>query len=626
MRATFLPTAVARLLVAGLAGTPALAAAAGLHDPGLFQGLWRSDYDDPRSGTAARPLTYAWQCPFPASPFAICPSRFVPIPGVDGPQPARAFSRSNWVGLPQDSERFWVVSANVEPALDASCNSGPPNQSEPVLRPFEGVFGVAVRPSVQTGRPWVNEVALAVDLSHRPRQLEQRPGCRPADFIPFLGFGVHKDRGGGGTPLARLGGAPESAPVLRFNYRLVDSNATLFADGDALPPRPRGQYAGLLVEAQWAGRKRMVWVDLLKTFDRPAPSAMVPWNWTVRESFYYPGAEIVFTSGPTLRAECGDAGFELPSIAPAHFAHRRPVAMRLDLQRLFECTGSLFSAPFSAQSAGVEITGLQFWVEVGVREQDGLPGLSRVDYDSRLGVAVDGIDIVARSGAASSSDRAFLASLASAWIGRDLDAAGLDAWTARAEAVGSVGAAADLLASLEVRSSALAAARLHLLAFGSALDRTAFDATLARLHGDPDPESAADALARGDAFVSATGALDDAAFVNLLFRRALGTALDLHPDAAAIAQAYGSPAEWTVALASGATQRGAVLAAMLRLVNARDLLLAEARVVVLYRTFLGLLPDAGGIGYWSTAADMPERLIEVLRHLPAFRDRPQGGS
>ena len=125
-----------------------------LWDPGLLDGGWRSDYVLPDAGTQARPLDYSPDCPFPQTAFAICPGNFVPIPGIAGPQPVRSFARSNWVSRPVlRSDRHWVVAANVEPALDSNCNSGPPDQSEPVVRPFEGIFGIEVRPATGIGRP-----------------------------------------------------------------------------------------------------------------------------------------------------------------------------------------------------------------------------------------------------------------------------------------------------------------------------------------------------------------------------------------------------------------------------------------------------------------------------------------
>lgn len=608
----------AACLLAVVLTTPATAA--GIADPGLFSGAWRSDYASPAIGTATNPLNYALDCPFPQSPFALCPGSFVPIPGIAGPQPVRSFSRSNWFSSAGLGDRFWLVSANVEPALDSNCNSGPPNQSEPVVAPFEGIFGIAVRPSLESRRPYQNEVLLAVDLGHRTKQLETRPACQPRDFIPYLGFGLYSDRGGGGEPLALLA-TGAAAPVLRFNYRLVDSNAAFFAAGQAVPARALAQYSGMLVEAQWGGLKRWVWVDLLKTFEAEGPSLMIPWNWTVRESFYYPGAEIVFTSGQALRAQCGTEGFDIPSTAPETFAHRQPVPIGINLTRLYQCVGGLFSAPFAAQAAPVNITGVQFFVEIGVREIDGQPGLSPIDYDSRLGVALDSIDIVALSGSPASSDAEFVDQLGRDLLGRAWSPALRTWWLQRMAAEGRTAVAAQMLRAMDVRRTAIAAARLNLVALGWNPDRTSFERSLAQLRSGATFAAAASTLAQSPAFASATGTLDDRAFVRLMFSRALGGELDQQPDAAAIADGFGSIAYWVDRLRTGASGRHDVLLSGFRLAHARDLLAKEAEIVITYRAFFDFLPNAGGIGYWRTASNMPERLIEVLYYSPEYRRR-----
>ena len=598
----------------------ASAQATGIWDAGLFSGAWRSDFNSPLIGTAAQPLNYAPDCPFPQSPFAICPSNFVPIPGIAETQPVSSFARSNWLSSTQ-SGRFWLVSANVEPALDSNCNSGPPNQSEAVVAPFEGIFGVAVQP--EDRRPYHNEAILAVDLSHRPRQLETRPACQSKDFIPYLSFGIDSERGGGGEPLAILG-VGAASPVLRFNYRLVDSNAEFFAAGEAAPTQPRGQYAGLIVEAQWAGVKRWVWIDLLNTFATEGPSFLGTWNWTVRESFYYPGAEIVYTSGQSLRDQCGAEGFDIPSMAPDTFAHRQPVPMRINLTRLYQCIGSLFSAPFAAQGGSVEITGVQFFVEVGVRERDGQPGLSSIDYDSRLGIAFDSIDIVPASGSPTSSDAELIDQLGRELLGHDWSPAQRTRWLGLIAGQGRAAVAAQMLQTMEVRRTAIAAARLNLLALGWKLDRPAFERTLALLRAGESFLVAASMLAQDDVVVSATGSFSDRKFVKLMFARALGGQLHRQPDAAAIAEAFGSVAYWVARLRSGLNTRQDVLLSVFQLATARDRLVEEAQVVILYRSFLNLLPNSGGISHWSAESAMPERLIEILYYAPQYRDRFRG--
>ena len=595
--------------------------ATGFWDPGIQHGGWRTDYASPLIGTTAHPLSYISPCLFPGTIFAICPDNFEPIPGIEEPQPVRSFSRSNWVDRSNSTpaDRFWVATANIEPALSVHCNSGPPNQSEAILGPFEGIFGIRVDSAAAIGRPWQREATLAVDLSHRPRQLAERPLCRPGDFIPYLGFGIYSERGGGDQPLAILRDGAD-APVLRFNYRLVDSNAEFFAAGDPVPPRPRGQYSGIMVEAQWGGRKHAIWVDLLNAYVTPRPTTLAQWNWSVLESFYYPGAEIVFTSAPTLLAECGESGFALSSMAPATYALRQPIPMRIDLRRLYECLGHYFSSPFPT-SGTVPLTGMQFFVEVGIREHDGEPGLAEDDYDSRLGIAVSAVDIVPASGSPISSDTAFVAQFGRDLLGHAWSDSERDHWLQRIAENGRAETVAEMLRSREVRRTAIAAATLHLIAFGYHLDRGAFDATLEDLREGHAIPFAAAALASEPAFIRATGTLDDEAFVRRMYRRALGGELDTQADSEQIGESFGSIEYWVHRLGNGSADRADVLLSVFRLAMARGLLDTEADIVTLYYSFAGLLPDSGGIGGWRNASDMPARLAETLYYTSLYRNR-----
>jgi hypothetical protein len=613
-------------LIARLAGValsvsllPSVSAGAGLWDPGVLDGSWRSDFDSRLAGSAAQPLTYPAQCAFPFAEFAFCRGTYRPIPGL-GAQPVAVFPVTNWASHVSNSEgKFWLVGANVEPALDANCNSGPPNQSEPVVAPFEGVFGVRVQPALDSHRPYQNEVVLAVDLSHRPRQLASRPRCVTRDYVPYLGFGIASERGGGGAPLARLGDG--SAPLLRFNYRLVDANAELFDVGEPVPPKPRGQYAGMYVEAKWGGTRRWVWLDLINAHSLPSPSVRVAWNWGIVESFHFPGAEIVFTSGPTLQQECGSDGFAMPATAPAVFASRQPLSFAIDLQRMFDCVGDKFSTPLASQPGPVEITGVHFFVEVGVRDRDGLPGFSAIDYDSRFGVAIDGIDLVPASGTPMSSDHELIAQLGHDLLERDWTAAERLRWQQVVAANGRVAMVKAMLRHVEAERTLASAARMHLLAFGPLFDRAGFEQSLAHLRDGASALQLAAELAASEPFVARHASRSDRAFVHELFRQALRGDIEQQPDRAVIEAAAGSVDYWSDALGSGQAGRGDVLLAVFRLAAARRLLQNEIDTIVLYRTFLRLLPDGGGVAGWRAAPHMPERLIEALYYAPPYRQR-----
>ena len=124
-----------------------------------------------------------------------------------------------------------------------------------------------------------------------------------------------------------------------------------------------------------------------------------------------------------------------------------------------------------------------------------------------------------------------------------------------------------------------------------------------------------------EAVIRATDGFGDRAFVRLMYSRALGGELDQQPDAAAIAQGFGSIEYWVSRLRSGASARHDVLLSVFRLATARDLLSMEAQIVTLYRTFLEITPNSRGIGYWLGESEMPHRLVETLYHTAQYRSR-----
>jgi hypothetical protein len=477
-----------------------------------------------------------------------------------------------------------------------------------------------VQPAHDSHRPYQKEVVMAVDLAHRPRMLESRADCVTRDYIPYLGFGISSERGGGGEALAVLD-EDSQAPLLRFNYRLVDSNAEFFETGQVVGPLPRGQHAGLYVEAQWAGVRRWIWIELLNAYAQPGSTVVTPWNWAIRESFHFPGAEIVLTSGPALQQECGVDGLQIPGQAPAEYSHRQPLPVHIDLQRLYDCVGHLYSTPLESVSGPVEITGVHFWVEVGVRERNGQPGLSGIDYDSRLGVAIDSVDLVPVSGTPMSSSAELIDQMALDLLGRAWSAAERERWTSLMAAHGRVPAIKAMLRSQDVARTSATSARLHALAFGLPFAREGFEASLAQLRAGARIDQVVDSMLARPDFVARYAGMTHEAFVRSLYRQTLGGEIEALPDREAIEAAAGSVAYWVGRLGSGLADRGDVLLSLFRLATARSLLQTEVETVVLYHSFFRIMPDSGGISGWRQRAPMPERLIEALYYAPTYRRR-----
>jgi hypothetical protein len=608
------PLALATLLLA----PPALAD--GLWDAGLMQGGWRSDYADPAYGTAASPLRFAASCPWPESDFAFCPSNFRAPASQPDPLPRRVFRAANWVDQVADPQgRYWVVGANSEPALDAACNSGPPNQSEPIGQPLQDLYGLALQPQGDPTRAIRQEWLLALDLGFRPAQLAMRPECRGSDFIPYLGVGISSERGGGGAALARVGdGLP--APELRLRARLEASNAQPFAAGEAPPPRPHGQHAGFWVEAQWGGQRRWAWITLFSTFDRGEQTYAAPWNWAIEGSFHFPGADIVVSALPALRRECPAVDWQLPEPAPAAWLDGLPKPVRVDLAALFRCLAPHFRQPPPA--APFPITGVHLWIEVGVRERDGLPGLGGGDYDSRLAMAFDSLDLVPLGSHPFASDAAFLSALWEGALGRPASAVERQ----RIERLGAGGerteAGALLLRDRRLQESAIAALRLQQVAFAGEYDLALFTTQRAALRdGRQDLAAASRELALHPRLLEARRRLGDAGLVDRLYASALGEAAFEPATRARLEARFGSAAQWTAALARGEATLGDLLHRLVLLARTLDERNAALQVALLYQVFLGLWPDASGSASWRAAGAMPERLLEALYYAPDVRAR-----
>ncbi len=414
--------------------------------------------------------------------------------------------------------------------------------------------------------------------------------------------------------------------MLVFNLRLLDSNADLFEPGQPVPPRPRGQHAGVWIEAQWTGTRRWIWIDLINAFDAAPLDFVTPWNWAIPQSFHFPGSEIVFTSGARLREACGSTGLDLPPLAPGEWADGQARGLRIDLARLFECLGDRFAQPLSQQTAPVPITGIHFFVEVGVRERDGVQGLGEADYDSRLGVVVDSLDLIDANSSALYEPAAWVAQMGRDFAGRAWTGAETTRWLALHAREGRVPTARAILRSQAVSRSLGAVARLQLLALGERTDAATFEAMLAVARAGGSTALLAERLIASAAFQQRYAALDDRAYVGSLVAQALGDAANDPAASARLARAIGPNEYWIQAIGSRQAGRDSLLLALFRYSRATGLRESAVETIVLYRAMLGGLPNAGGLNYWSRSPLMPEQLIEALHYAPPYRARLGGAN
>ena len=363
-----------------LTGSPRLVSFApvGLWDPGLTNGRWRTDLNNRVEGTAQAPLLLG-DCVF-TTPFSDGYAAF--SGGGDDPtthcrygsiiNPVSNAATSEASGWPQDS--FWVITANVEPALDnPRCANGPPGQSRRITPPGTGsLFGVAALPDGEASHPERKKFHLVLNSWNTNE-------CRSSSYgIPYLAFGAQADRGNNG-PITYLN-RPGMKTVLKFGMTLMDiaERNPAFATTQQVLQRYRQSH--LLIEAIWYGKKRWLFVEMLPDARRSdgvvdaGIDAHIRFNWHMVDSFIYPGADYVYKSAAVLSAQCAqERVFVTPPspsntyLDPATRVNSR-VEHSIDLQKTFDCLDRLATWGVEPMPTHpIPITGIHFGIEMDDR-------------------------------------------------------------------------------------------------------------------------------------------------------------------------------------------------------------------------------------------------------------------
>lgn len=346
---------------------PVSFAPAGLWDPGLGDGRWRTDFDNPLEGTGAAPLLLG-DCQFPPAlpgevPLPVKPCRYG---SVVSPASNAASSAAAW---PLHS--YWAVIGNVEEAFDNPlCAAGPPGQSMPFDSPGQGaLFGVIALPDGEAGMPARKKMHLVLNSWNQA-------ACRTQSYgIPYLSFGAQAERGNNG--IVTYLNVPGARTRLGFGMTLMDlADANPDAFGKVPDGVERYSQAHVLIEAMWGGRKRWLFIELLPDARRnpDAPGAgidaHVRFNWHMVNSFIYPGADYLYKSAAVLTGQCRQEGIVVP--AQSRMLTYRNAATRaqsrrdysLDLQRVFACLNRIGAWGSEAMPAhAVPVTGLHFGIE-----------------------------------------------------------------------------------------------------------------------------------------------------------------------------------------------------------------------------------------------------------------------
>jgi len=312
-----------------------LAAHAQFHDQGMLRKpAVKTEYVDPKTGTAARPLVIG-DC----------------LWGNCRPERLVFQSSNHWqqnipcdpCSGPAQMGAYWAVLFNNEPRADPH-NSGPPDASLPRALPAEGLMGFETLygdPNLPGDRRW--RAHLVLDLI----------GIANPVFggIPFLGFGAFTHRGNRDKPVGYLRpSSPAHPSVLTFGARLWEATPpTPIAGGTQ--PATLASYLWML--ANWGTQPKAIFITLyhynIQNSVPPGTPATYHFNWPISQSALYPGADIVYIDAEDMNFYCG---FATPSLAL-----NQDVDYRIDLTALYSCVSqrNLFSEPMPT-TADIPVT------------------------------------------------------------------------------------------------------------------------------------------------------------------------------------------------------------------------------------------------------------------------------
>lgn len=311
------------------------AASAQFHDQGMVNApAVKTEYVDPKEGTAANPLTLG-NCLW-----GNCQAERL------------VFDRSNtWKQNlpcnpctgPAQPGAYWTLILNNEPRAD-SHNPGPPDASLARALPTEGIFGFETLRGADNGtgdNRW--RAHLVLDLIGHENPV--------FGGIPFLGFGEFSHRGNRNRPLGYLNPSRPTRPsVLTFGARLWDVVPTTPIPGGT-QPAVLASYVWMV--ANWGTSPKAIFITLyhynLQNSVPPGTPAIFRWSWPLAESAFYPGADIAYIDAEDMNYYCG---FDVPLLAL-----HQDVAYRIDMNALFRCVSNrnLFTEPMPT-TADIPVT------------------------------------------------------------------------------------------------------------------------------------------------------------------------------------------------------------------------------------------------------------------------------
>lgn len=271
--------------------------------------------------------------------------------------------------LTNQSDNFWVLGANIEPAFD-QCKDGPPNLSHQIQHygsPNKDLFMFGSRSVILPNFSNKKVIKMGLHNSDHDYFCDINQAYELGN-IPFFSFGAQKNRGNqtavGSLASRHSGGLGR----LRFKAQVIDYAPFSCPQNEFTDcPAPSadlavGSHAGIFILVSWNDTTKGLFLDLFRSGiyeneDYHPPISSAKWNWPLEDSFYYPGAQFTnFESGQDITNSCGltISKYEINAIEPQEFD--------IDISRLYECARDLGYYP-DLPDTGIEIEGVHWFIE-----------------------------------------------------------------------------------------------------------------------------------------------------------------------------------------------------------------------------------------------------------------------
>ena len=207
--------------------------------------------------------------------------------------------------------------------------------------------------------------------------------------IPFLSIGAQNGRGNAG-PVGYINKRGSPRGTIVFDAAISNRSALGCKPGTSSackadpPGSSLGLHAGLYAYATWGGIPRLLFVDLYTdgVLAGNGPPGESKWNWPVRDSFQYPGAEVlVSVAGDSLHTYCS---IDIP---PLDLQGAR-TRYKIDFGRILACLDARSLTAQPMPDGDIALDGVHWFIE-GAATLGGLGlDLSKIE----TAIFVDGFD------------------------------------------------------------------------------------------------------------------------------------------------------------------------------------------------------------------------------------------